>query len=141
MNGISLAGAIPEPGSKSTVSLTADVSVKNPNTAMFKYSNTTTTLYIGETVVGEARGPSGQARPHRTARMNITVNIIAELLLSNINVSAGTLQLRSFSRIPGRVKMLHFIRKHIVVKMNCTVVINVLSRSIEDQKCMKRVKL
>ncbi|GFZ00971.1 late embryogenesis abundant (LEA) hydroxyproline-rich glycoprotein family [Actinidia rufa] len=44
----------PRPGSNMT--LTTDVSVKNPNVASFKYGNTTTTLYYWGTVIGRPMG-------------------------------------------------------------------------------------
>ncbi|KAG7013763.1 Late embryogenesis abundant protein, partial [Cucurbita argyrosperma subsp. argyrosperma] len=134
-------GVIPKPGSN--VSLTADVSVKNPNVASFKYSNTTTTLYINETVIGEARGPPGQAKARRTVQMNLTINIVVDRLLLNLNsdMSSGKLRLRSFSRVPGRVKLLHILRRNIVVKMNCTSTINIFNKSIEDQNCKRKVKI
>ncbi|XP_008458164.1 uncharacterized protein LOC103497685 [Cucumis melo] len=132
---------IPKPGSN--VSLTADVSVKNPNMASFKYSNTTTTLFINETVIGEVRGPPGKAKARQTVRMNVTIDIVADRVLSNLNndVSLGKVRLRSFSRIPGKVKLLHLIGRNVVVKMNCTFVINIFSKSIEDQKCKRKMKM
>lgn len=127
------------------LSFTADVSVKNPNVASFKYSNTTTTLYYHGTVIGEAHGPPGQARPRRTMRMNITANIITDRIISNPSLQTelglGLLNLGSFSRIPGRVKILNVIRRHVVVKMNCTFAYNISSQEIQTQKCKRKVKL
>lgn len=132
---------IPKPGSN--VSLTADVSVKNPNMASFKYSNTTTTLFINKTVIGEARGPPGKAKARRTVRMNVSIDIVADRVLSNLDddVSLGKVRLQSFSRIPGRVKLLHLIGRNVVVKMNCSFMINIFNRSIEDQECKRKVKI
>ncbi|PON56770.1 Immunoglobulin-like fold containing protein [Trema orientale] len=133
----------PKPGTN--MSLTADVSVKNPNVASFKYKNTTTTLYYHGMVVGEARGPPGQAKPKRTMRMNITVDIITDRLLSSPNLAAdvgsGLLTMSSYSRIPGRVKMLNIIKRHVVVKMNCTMKVNISSQTIQEQKCKRKVNL
>ncbi|KAF2315253.1 hypothetical protein GH714_038589 [Hevea brasiliensis] len=76
---------IPKPGVN--MSLIADVSVKNPNIASFRYSNTTTALYYYGEVVGEVRGPPGRAKARRTVRMNVTVDIITDKLISNPNLS------------------------------------------------------
>ncbi|KAE8699782.1 desiccation protectant protein Lea14-like protein [Hibiscus syriacus] len=103
---------IPRPGSN--ISLTADVSVKNPNIASFKYRNTTTTLYYYSTVVGEARGPGASAKARRTMQMNITVDIMTDRLLASPNlvadVGSRTLTMSSYSRIGGRINMLSIIR-------------------------------
>nr|XP_043626568.1 late embryogenesis abundant protein At1g64065 [Erigeron canadensis] len=136
-------GTIPRPGSN--ISLIADISVKNPNYASFRYKNTTTNLYYHDTVVGMARGPPGQSKARRTARMNITIDIIVNRLLENPNLQndlgTGLLTLSSFTRVGGRVKFINLIKKHVTVKMNCTMKVNITSRAIEDQKCKRKVKL
>ncbi|KAB1219514.1 hypothetical protein CJ030_MR3G012310 [Morella rubra] len=149
MNGVTITrlelinNTTPKPGVN--MSLTADVSVKNPNVASFKYRNTTTTLFYHGAVVGEARVPPGQAKPRRTMQMNISVDIITDRLLSSPNLQAdvgsGLLTMSSYSRIPGRVKMLSIIKKHVVVKMNCTMTVNISSRAIQNQKCKRKVNL
>ncbi|KAB1219515.1 hypothetical protein CJ030_MR3G012311 [Morella rubra] len=149
MNGVTITrlelinNTIPKPGVN--MSLTADVSVKNPNVASFKYRNTTTTLFYHGAVVGEARVPPGQAKPRRTMQMNISVDIITDRLLSSPNLQAdvesGLLTMSSYSKIPGRVKMLSIIKKHVVVKMNCTMTVNISSRAIQNQKCKRKVNL
>lgn len=136
-------GTIPRPGVN--MSLVADVSVKNPNYASFRYRNTTTALYYHGTLVGEARGPPGRARARRTTRMNITVDVITDRFTSSpylsADVGSGILPVSSYSRIPGRVKLAGIIGKYIVVKMNCSMTVNVSSRAIQEQKCKRRVDL
>ncbi|XP_021280731.1 late embryogenesis abundant protein At1g64065 [Herrania umbratica] len=149
MNGVAVThlelinGTTPKPGSN--ISLIADVSVKNPNVASFKYKNTTTTLYYYGTIVGEARGPPGRAKARRTMRMNISVDIITDRLLASPNlvadVSSGTLTMSSYSRIGGRVNMLNIIKKHVTVKMNCSMTVNISSQAIQEQKCKRKVDL
>lgn len=139
-------GSTNSAGSVSNMSLTAEVSVKNPNVASFKYGNTTTRLYYGGTmVIGEARGPGGQARARRTMRMNITVDVMTSKILSDPNLqsdlSRGLIPISSYTKVGGRVKMLSFIRRHINVVMNCSVMINVTSQAIQQQKCNRKVEL
>lgn len=133
------------PGPGVNMSLTADVSVKNPNFASFRYKNTTTTLFYSGTVIGEARGPPGQAKARRTMKMNVTIEIILDSLMSNpsllTDISSGILPMNTYSSVPGRVKMLKIIKKHVVVKMNCSVTVNITSRSIQEQKCKRDVNL
>ncbi|XVF22468.1 hypothetical protein REPUB_Repub12eG0175400 [Reevesia pubescens] len=136
-------GTTPRPGSN--ISLIADVSVKNPNIASFRYRNTTTTLYYYGTVVGDARGPPGRAKARRTMRMNMTVDIITDRILASPNliadVSSGTLTMNSYSRIGGRVNMLNILKKHVTVKMNCSMTVNISSRAIQEQKCKRKVDI
>ncbi|KAJ8748960.1 hypothetical protein K2173_013398 [Erythroxylum novogranatense] len=147
MNGVTISklelinGTIPDP--KSNITLLADLSVKNPNLASFKYSNTTTSIFYHGGLVGEVRGPPGRAKPRRTMRMNLTVDIMTDRLISDPNlfadVSSGVVTMTSFSRVPGKMKFLKIIRKHVTVKMNCSLELNVLSQKIHTQKCNRKV--
>lgn len=134
---------MPKPGSNITIK--ADVSVKNPNYSSFKYSNTTTTISYRDTVVGEARGPPGKSKARKTTRMNITINIITDKIVSHPglqdDISTGLLTMNSYTVVGGRVKLLNMIKKHVVVKMNCSIAVNITSQAIQDQKCTKKVKL
>ncbi|CAA3027407.1 uncharacterized protein LOC111385605 [Olea europaea var. sylvestris] len=134
---------LPRPGSN--MSITADISVKNPNYASFKYPNTTTTLFFHGTVIGDARGPPGKSKARRTTRMNITVDIIADKILSHpslgADISSGLIAIDSYTIVGGRVKIINIIKKHVTVKMNCTVSINITTRAIQEQKCKRKVDL
>ncbi|KAK4382978.1 hypothetical protein Sango_2823200 [Sesamum angolense] len=132
----------PRPGSNMT--LNADVSVKNPNYASFKYQNTTTALFYRGSEIGEARGPPGRARARRTMRMNITVDVMTDRILSQpdlrSDINSGLIAISSYTRVGGRVKMF-IIKKHVTVTMNCTITINATSQAIQQQKCKRKVKL
>ncbi|OIW04838.1 hypothetical protein TanjilG_13686 [Lupinus angustifolius] len=127
------------------MSLIADVSVKNPNFASFRYSNTTTTLYYHGIMVGEARGPSGHAKARGTITMNVTVELITKHIISSPNLSADLgsrlLTMSSFSSVPGQVKILKLFKKHVVVKMNCTMSFNITTQGIQELDCKSKVKL
>ncbi|KAK7843326.1 late embryogenesis abundant protein At1g64065 [Quercus suber] len=121
------------------VTLIADVSVKNPNAATFRYDNSTTTIYYHGAVVGEARIPSGKAKARRTVRMNMTVDIIPSKVLAVQNMSSDLisrqLNVSSYTKITGRVKVLNIVNKHVVVAMNCTITYNLSSQAIPHQNC------
>nr|KJB24640.1 hypothetical protein B456_004G155000 [Gossypium raimondii] len=135
MNGVAVMrlelinGTIPKPGSN--ISVIADVS----------YRNTTTTLYYYGKVVGDARGPPGCAKARRTVRMNITIDIIVDRILACPNlvtdVRSGTLTMVSYSRVGGRINILNIIKRHVTVKMNCSMTVNIFSQGIQQQKCKR----
>lgn len=129
----------------SNISMIADVSVENPNQATFRFSNTTSSIYYKGIMVGEAHGPSGQARPRHTMRMNVTVDIITERIIMAPNLSSdigsGLFSMDTYTRVPGRVKLLLIIKKNVVVEMNCTVNFNITSQEIQDQSCKRHVDL
>ncbi|XP_057805751.1 late embryogenesis abundant protein At1g64065-like [Salvia miltiorrhiza] len=133
--------ATPRPGSN--MSLTADVSVKNPNFASFRYPETTSALFYRGAAIGEARGPAGRARARRTARMNVTVEVIADRVLAQpdlgSDINSGLLTLGSYTEVGGKVKIL-MVKKHVRVTMNCSLTVNVTSQAIQGQKCKRKVK-
>ncbi|KAL3615676.1 hypothetical protein CASFOL_041337 [Castilleja foliolosa] len=133
---------MPRPGSNMT--LNADVSVKNPNYASFRYQNTTTAIYYRGVVIGEARGPPGRARARRTMRMNVTVDVMTDRVISQpglgSDISSGLLTMSSYTVVGGRVKIL-MIRKHVTVRMNCSMTVNISSQAIQQMKCRRKVKL
>lgn len=132
----------PRPGSN--MSLTADVSVKNPNYVGFRYPNTTTALFYRGAEIGVARGPPGNSRARRTARMNVTIEVVADRVLAlpdvGSDLNSGAVTISSYSDLKGKVKI-WMIKKEARVKMNCTLTINMTSQSITQQKCKRKVKL
>ncbi|XP_010523771.1 PREDICTED: uncharacterized protein LOC104802047 [Tarenaya hassleriana] len=135
----------PPPDITANMSMVVDVSVKNPNAASFKYSNTTTELYYKGLLFGEARGPPGRARARRTVRMNVTLDIYAGRLMSDPglleDIGSGLMNVTSYSRVHGRVKILGFLKAQMTVKMNCSTSFNVTSRSILRFKCKRKFNL
>ncbi|KAI3444482.1 hypothetical protein Pfo_001147 [Paulownia fortunei] len=124
--------------------LNADVWVKNPNFASFKYGNMTTTLFYRGAVIGEARGPPGRAKARRTTRVNVTVDIITDRILSQPDLDSdlfsGLVNMSSYTRVGGRLSMF-IIKKQMTVKMNCNITINITSRAIQQHKCKRKVKI
>ncbi|KAL5551964.1 hypothetical protein UlMin_002140 [Ulmus minor] len=127
------------------ITLVADVSVKNPNAASFRFGNTTTDIYYGGASVGEGRNPAGIARARRTMRMNMTVDIVPAKILAfpglMREIAGGTLTMKSYTKIEGRVKIINIVKKHVVVRLNCTMTYNTGKGEIERQDCRRRVSL
>lgn len=96
-------------------------------------------------VIGEARGPGGRAKARRTTKMNVTVDVITARFLGDPNLqsdlSSGLIPIASYTRVGGRVKMLTFIKRHITVKMNCSMMVNITSQAIQEQKCKRKVDI
>ncbi|KAJ1388152.1 Late embryogenesis abundant protein [Sesbania bispinosa] len=125
--------------------LIADVSMKNPNVASFEYSNTTTTLYYRGIMVGEARGPPGKAKARHTIRMNMTMNVITPRIVSSPyfkkDLHSGVFTIGSFSRVPGKVKILNLFKKHVVVTTDCITTFSIFSQETNKQICKWNVKI
>jgi len=121
------------------MSIIANVTLKNSNMFSCIYDNTTTVLYYHDIIVGEVQLLVGHVRPRKMVRMNVTVDACTEQIMSYLNlnedVSSGLLNISSYSRIPGRVKVNKVFKKCINVNKSCTVMFNISSRAIQEQKC------
>lgn len=128
------------------MSMIIGMSIKNPNVASFKISNTsTTTMYYRGVAVGDAGIPSVNVKARHTTAMNVTVVVLADRLASIPDlyedvIVRGKMNMSTYSVIKGRVKI-WFIKKHAKVKMNCTMTITISRRDIEDLSCKYKVKL
>jgi len=127
------------------VSLDMNLSIKNPNKVSFKFGNSTTLLYYRGTNIGEASIPAGKIGADRTLRMNSTVTVLADRLLSNGNLIsdalAGSLPLSTASRISGRVNLLNIYKHHAVSNTYCNISIAVPAGVLKSQECTYSVKL
>ncbi|XP_068652872.1 late embryogenesis abundant protein At1g64065-like [Aristolochia californica] len=128
------------------LAVTADISVKNPNAASFKFGNSSTLLsYRGETV-GEAKSPAGKARARRTLRMNVTVDLQADRLIENSgqlvrDLISGTLPVNTYTKVGGRVNLFNVFKRHVDIVLNCSITVSISTSSIQDQRCERSVKL
>ncbi|KAJ6415119.1 hypothetical protein OIU84_004005 [Salix udensis] len=125
-------GTLPK---EENVTLVADVSVRNPNAAAYRFKNGTTTIYYGGVVVGEANTPPGMAKARRTLHMNVTVDLTpAKLLISDIS-SARALNMSCRTIISGKVRILGIVKKYIEVRVNCTMTYSSATRAIQGGNC------
>ncbi|MQM16555.1 hypothetical protein Taro_049515 [Colocasia esculenta] len=121
----------------------ADVSVKNRNLPTFYFDTSLTSLYYHDALVGSAYGPRGRTAGRRTYRMNVTLDVVSDQLLSNAEliqeVQSGTLGMNSSTEVGGHVMVFGLFRHHVDVVMNCTVTVAVANQTILDQFCTERV--
>lgn len=119
-------------------------SVKNPNGGSFVYDRVNTVLYYyygdgagGDSVISQAtityhQAGGGVAKAKRTIPVNVTMVVLTKDLRNR-----GTWGLSSYTEISGKVKILNIIKKHVVVKLNCTMNVDLRNLSVRDQNCKK----
>jgi hypothetical protein len=130
-----------------SLTVVADVSVKNPNAASLRYGATETSVYYRARQVGEALGPPGTAPARRTVRLNVTVDVAVGALLGDPAfledvVAAGAVVVATATRVRGRVAVLGgLVHRRVVLEINCTPTVAVADMSISDQRCLQHVWL
>ncbi|XP_022995815.1 uncharacterized protein LOC111491239 [Cucurbita maxima] len=125
--------------------IVASVFVRNPNVASFKYSKATMMIYYHGAMIGEGETPGGEAKAKDTMTMNVTVEIKAEEMDEGLSLmedlKSGGLNISSYMEIPGRVKIIGFIKKMFEVKLECSFTYNAKTQTIEKEDCDERVKI
>ncbi|PQQ05837.1 uncharacterized protein Pyn_37335 [Prunus yedoensis var. nudiflora] len=103
--------------SDTNLTLLADVSIKNPNVASFKYGTQPLWFTTG-----------------RWREIMVVPGFTRE-------VASGTLKVSTYTRIQGKVKIL-MVNKNVVVELNCSMTYNFASKEIQGTKdCKPRVSL
>ncbi|KAF8380154.1 hypothetical protein HHK36_027637 [Tetracentron sinense] len=119
--------------------LIAQVTVKNKNFGHYKFDESTATFSYGGMKVGEALIPKGRAKARKTRRMTIAVDVNSNGLSGNSGLSSeisrGMLTLSSHTKLSGKVTVMKVMKKRKTAEMNCTMTINVASRSIQNLNC------
>lgn len=121
------------------LTLIADLSVKNPNIASFKFKNGTTEIYYKNVQVVDAQIPPGNAKARKTIRINVTMDFMLEKILSVPglvgDLTVGSMPLKTKTGIKGKVDIIGIIKKTVAVKLNCSLIFIIANQTIRDQKC------
>lgn len=131
---------------KLNITVHIQIAVRNPNRASFDAGNGATEITYRGTLVGTAdiepavipqRG-TGAVSCHATVLADAFGTHLGELLQDALK---GSIQLETSSRIPGRVKILGFIKKHAVATAQCTIEIGFPDLQVKSQQCSQKTKL
>lgn len=126
----------------------SQMSIKNPNKgASFKFGDSTALIKYSGLTLGQAAIPAGEIEADKTAHMNVTVTIFIGDLMMNSNSAllaggmSGNITLTSSARVPGRINVLHIIRRHVVVYSSCNITVNLATRLSQVDHCARHMKL
>ncbi|KAK1356446.1 Immunoglobulin-like fold containing protein [Heracleum sosnowskyi] len=127
------------------LTIIADVSVKNPNIASFKFKNATTDIYYENVLIGEAHIPEGNAKAKKTFEMKINLDFMLQKIVGVPrlvgDLTTGSLLLTTTTSIRGRVEIIDIIRKTVGVKMDCSSTVIIADQTVQNHKCTKYVKV
>ncbi|XP_074566398.1 uncharacterized protein LOC141823018 [Curcuma longa] len=126
----------------------ADVSLKNPNVASFRFGSTATTFFYEETAVGVAYAPAGEVGADRTVRMTVRVDVMTNPVARRMNVTAEKLvtgvevELKSLTEVQGRMKVWGMYKRDLDVKVSCdiTLQVSMAYQGIKNTRCSAAVE-
>ncbi|KAJ3671039.1 hypothetical protein LUZ60_008465 [Juncus effusus] len=112
------------------LTLISEISIKNPNIMSFKFNQSVTKFYSDKEMVGLAYAPAGEAAARNTARMNVTVDVLADRIILDTNITNnilfnGELDLRSYTSVSGRVNVIGLYKKDLKVGLSCNTTLHV----------------
>ncbi|KAK6263175.1 hypothetical protein QUC31_008991 [Theobroma cacao] len=118
----------------------AQVTVKNTNFGHYKFDNATMSFLYDGVMVGEAIIPKARARARSTKKLDVTVEVNSSALTSTTTglgseLSSSVLTLNSQAKLKGKVELMKVMKKKKSPEMNCTLIFNVSTRSLQDLKC------
>ncbi|XP_054785217.1 uncharacterized protein LOC129291735 [Prosopis cineraria] len=129
------------------LNLTLDINllVHNPNHASFKHELGKSLLFykghqIGETNIYPGKLPA-KGSAVLSSRLTLQVDRLASEVTSLIGeLMSGELSMEASTRIPGRVTVLGFIKRHGVALSECQFTIDMSNRKIKSQSCKNKNK-
>ncbi|KAK9277146.1 hypothetical protein L1049_006685 [Liquidambar formosana] len=127
------------PSSSLNATLIAEVTVKNRNFGRFEFENSTASFTYGDMKLGDMKIGTGRVKARETNRVNVTAEVRSNGLPDNMNLSSdigsGTLELRSYAKLSGRVLVMKIVKKRETPEMNCNMTLNLSRGEIQDLLC------
>ncbi|XP_015084618.1 uncharacterized protein LOC107028077 [Solanum pennellii] len=126
------------------ITVSADISIKNPNAVSFKFNPATASLVYSDRIIAEAMLPRGSARARRTFSMNVIIMVMVEKLIViprlTSDLIAGELPVSMSTNINGKVNLGVF-KKSVDIRMNCDMVVGLQRQDVKDINCERKVSL
>ncbi|KAB2632817.1 hypothetical protein D8674_029064 [Pyrus ussuriensis x Pyrus communis] len=118
------------------MSFTTQVSVKNINWGSCKFDAGTVTFLHQGVTIGQVSIPNGQAGMRSTKKVSVTVSLNSHGS-SNLGseLKSGMLTLSSQAKLSGKVKLFLIMKKKKSATMNCTVTIDLSTKTVKTLKC------
>ncbi|CAK9176930.1 unnamed protein product [Ilex paraguariensis] len=121
------------------IRMITEVGVKNTNFGSYKYSQSSIDFYYKGTKVGEALVPNARAKLRSTRKFDVMVDLTSLNVPSNSelgrDISSGLLPLTSQSSLRGKVELMYVMKRKKSTNMNCSMVINIQTKQLQDVIC------
>ncbi|KAF9595297.1 hypothetical protein IFM89_038432 [Coptis chinensis] len=128
------------------ITLDLKLSVHNPNRYSFKHGTGQSLVYYQNDQVAVADITAGNIGEKKSSGIDATVIVEADKFTSNTrglisDVAAGTMRFDVYTRLPGRVTLLGFIKRHVVATSTCHLDIQISNLTVTSQVCKNKAKL
>ncbi|KAF5460612.1 hypothetical protein F2P56_020470 [Juglans regia] len=123
-----------------TVTLNAEIAVKNKNFGHFRFDKSTANVTFENVVVGDGDIIKGRAKARKTKRMNVTIDVSSNGVVTdgaelNNELNSGNLTLTCLARLRGKVTLMKMMKKRKTADMNCTMTVDLKSQAVHVLDC------
>lgn len=113
----------------------AQLGVKNANFGNYKFQNSSIVFLYGDTPVGKAVVPKTKAGWRSTKKFHVSADLSLNGPQLGNDLRAGVLNLRSQSRLDGKVELLFIFKKKKSINMDCALTIGVKEKAVQQISC------
>ncbi|KAK4268361.1 hypothetical protein QN277_025029 [Acacia crassicarpa] len=145
LNGVS--PGVSFPAVQVHLNLTLDINLKlhNPNHASFKHEQGKSLLFYKGTQIGETEIFPGEIPAMGSTVLHSLLTLQLDKAASDLtgligDLMGGQLSMESSTRMPGRITILGFIKRHAVAVSECQFTIDVSDGKIRSQSCKNKTK-
>ncbi|KAI4310357.1 hypothetical protein MLD38_035340 [Melastoma candidum] len=122
------------------MSFIAPIRIKNTNFGPYKFDATTIDFTYGGVVIGEVNLPKSKANFKSTKKIDAVVTLNSNALSGNnlglgSELTNGVITLGSKGTMNGKVTLMLMFKKKKSTEMDCTMVIDVASKTIKSVEC------
>ncbi|XP_024996856.1 uncharacterized protein LOC112529718 [Cynara cardunculus var. scolymus] len=119
------------------ITMSAKVTVDNENFGRYVFENCDAVVLYGNSTIGGGEISGGRVG----ARETKSIDVAMQLRWENLNFSNGgtdtneLIEIRSYAKMTGRVHVMTIVDRRKTIEMNCTMNLNLNSRSIMHSLC------
>ncbi|KAK4435414.1 hypothetical protein Salat_0704800 [Sesamum alatum] len=125
------------------MTVVAEVRLHNMNFGRFEFRGGNTTFLYENATVGVTGIYDGRVGSRDKREMNVSVKVMASdhqlsdnsMDFFSRDVDSGLIQLRSFAKLKGQVRLVKIINRETTTVMNCTMALNLTSQAIQGLLC------
>lgn len=126
-----------------SMTLNAEITVKNKNFGHFKFDHSTANITYGNGhIVGYGDIMEGRAKARKTKKMSVIIDVStintgvgSDRAKLSDELNSGNVTLTSLARLRGKVTLMKVMKKKKTAEMNCTMTVDLKSGAVHALVC------
>ncbi|XP_068666611.1 uncharacterized protein [Aristolochia californica] len=128
-----------------SATVTADLSIRNPNILDYRYKNGYAYAIYRGRILGEGEVPGGMSPGKKTLCMNLTMDTHTDhqLMLDPdflADFTTGAVPVTAYTKLDGWVNLLGVFKPRYDLSINCSMNVVVFNKTIQTGSCLSTVR-